>query len=97
MDRTPPPTPGSNAKPAHLHQAAQPTAPAPAPDQLLRIDDVERLTGIRKSSLYAKIKTGGFPCPVRITARSVAWPSSRVQAWIQARIAEADQQQGGIA
>lgn len=59
-------------------------------DTILRRADVERVTGLRTSSLYEKIGAGEFPKPVRINARSVGWPASEVQAWIAARIAERD-------
>jgi prophage regulatory protein len=41
-----------------------------------------------RSSLYALIKKGEFPKPVKITgARAVAWSSQAVDAWVAARIA----------
>ncbi len=41
-------------------------------DRLLRRPDVEAVTGLSRSSLYAKMDSGDFPCPVRIGARAVA-------------------------
>lgn len=71
----------------------QPTAPVPG--RLLRLDAVEHLTGLRKSSVYTYMasKEHGFPTPVRIGARAVAWRESDVLAWIAAR-AEARPQGG---
>lgn len=59
----------------------------PAPGRLLRLDAVENLTGLRKSSIYTYMasKSHGFPTPVRIGARAVAWRESDVLAWIAAR------------
>ena len=59
----------------------------PAPGRLLRLDAVENLTGLRKSSIYTYManKSQGFPGPLRIGARAVAWRESDVLAWIAAR------------
>ncbi len=59
-----------------------------SPERLLRLPDVERLTGLRKSSIYTymgKVNGHGFPVPVRLTARSVAWRESDVLRWIASR------------
>lgn len=61
---------------------------APQPTgRLLRLDAVENLTGLRKSSIYTYMasKAHGFPTPVRIGARAVAWRESEVLAWIESR------------
>jgi prophage regulatory protein len=57
------------------------------PGRLLRLDRVEDITGLRKSSIYTYMakKEHGFPTPVRIGARAVAWRESDVLAWIAGR------------
>ena len=52
---------------------------------LLRLAQVENATGLKKSAIYEKIKTGGFPVAVRLGSRSVAWRSDEIQRWIQER------------
>ena len=52
---------------------------------LIRLPEVMRRTGFGRSSLYAYIKRGQFPAPVRLGERSVAWKSSDVDAWIESR------------
>ena len=54
--------------------------------QLLRIHEVTKLTGLSRSSVYKQIKLKNFPCGVKITDRSTAWPSEEVEAWIADRI-----------
>lgn len=55
---------------------------------LMRREQVQAQTGLCRSTLYALIKKGDFPKPVKITgARAVAWPSLAVNAWVQSRIA----------
>jgi prophage regulatory protein len=66
-------------------ETKQPTPPATG--RLLRLDAVENLTGLRKSSIYTYMasKAHGFPTPVRIGSRAVAWRESEVFAWCESR------------
>ena len=52
---------------------------------LLRRPDVEKATGLSRSTIYAMMAEGSFPKPIRITKRAVAWHASDVRAWIEAR------------
>jgi prophage regulatory protein len=64
------------------------SAPSPRqPEALLRLPEVERITGLKKSSIYAGMKAGTFPKCVHIGPRAVAWPQSRIEAW-QSRVLE---------
>jgi len=58
-------------------------------EKLLRLPDVMRQTGLRRAAIYARIREGIFPPPVKIGKRAVAWPESEVQAWIAERVADA--------
>lgn len=69
------------------------TKPVIPRDRLLRLPDVETATGCKKSTIYKLMKEGKFPPCVRITARMAAWPESAVLAWVQARIAGAQEVQ----
>lgn len=66
------------------------TRPQVKRDRLLRMPEVEAVTGLKKSSLYSLQRRGAFPNPVRISARCTAWPESAVLQWVQARIAESE-------
>ena len=77
----------------HLAQSApRPAAVVPLVprDRLLRLRDVEALVGVKKSTIYALMKQGDFPKCIYVTARTVAWPESRVHAWLQKRIEESE-------
>ncbi len=52
---------------------------------LLRRPDVEKATGLSRSTIYAMMAEGSFPKPIRIAKRAVAWHASDVRAWIEAR------------
>ncbi|MDB5761587.1 MAG: AlpA family transcriptional regulator [Herminiimonas sp.] len=59
-------------------------------EALIRKREVLRLTGWSDSTLYLRMADNTFCRPVRIGPRSVAWPASEVQAYIQKCIAERD-------
>lgn len=56
---------------------------------LLRLHQVQVLTGLSRSSIYALIKQGAFPRPVLIGTRAVAWNSLAIQQWITDRLNQA--------
>jgi len=58
-------------------------APAGA---LLRLRQVLNLTGLGKSSIYARISAGTFPRPISLGPRSVAWVEDEVRAWIAQQV-----------
>jgi len=61
-------------------------APARAPlGAFLRRPEVERETGLSRSTIYERIAAGTFPKPRRIGPRAVAWPASQIEAWKAAR------------
>jgi prophage regulatory protein len=42
------------------------------------------------SSLYSAMERSGFPRPIKLGERSVAWVEEEVDAWIEARRAQRD-------
>ena len=70
-------------------QLVSDTRPQVKRDKLLRLPDVEALTGCKKSTIYNLMRAGKFVQPVRISARCTAWPESAVLQWVQDRIAAA--------
>ena len=60
------------------------------PVRLLRIDEVQRRVGLRRTAIYQRIKDGAFPRAVPLTATARAWREDEVSAWIAARIALRD-------
>ncbi len=65
-----------------------PAAPLTQHTALIRRKEVERLTALSRSRLYALIKTGEFPPPIRLGAMSVAWLETEIHEWIAHRIAD---------
>lgn len=71
-----------------VHQA-RPVVPR---DRLIRLPEVESMTGCKKSTIYQMIGAGDFPRPIRLTARAVAWPETAVLQWVQDRIGQCQKQ-----
>jgi prophage regulatory protein len=65
--------------------ASRATTP-PKPGCLLRLHLVEEKTGLKKSTIYAGMKAGTFPAPVRLSARAVGWREEVVDSWIVSRL-----------
>lgn len=56
--------------------------------RILRRDEVERITGFKRSHLYNLMKEGRFPAAKRIGLRAVCWDSHEINCWISERLAE---------
>jgi len=54
---------------------------------MLRVRDVKSRTGYARSTIYAYIKTGLFPRPVKMGARLSAWPANEINTLTAARTA----------
>ena len=58
----------------------------PAPRRvLIRRKEVERLTGLSRSTIYAWMRQGRFPQSVRLGPRTVRWDFDEVQDFICTR------------
>lgn len=58
-------------------------------DRLLRLPEVESLTGIKKSTIYELMRQGKFPRHIKLNRRMAMWPETAVLQWVQDRIQEA--------
>jgi prophage regulatory protein len=57
---------------------------------LIRLPEVCRRTGKKRSSIYREIAAGIFPRPVRIGERASAWVEPEIDAFIAQLISERD-------
>jgi prophage regulatory protein len=62
---------------------------------VLRRADVERATGLPRSTIYELMARGTFPKPIRLSARAVGWLEAEILAWQKDRLAERDRHNGG--
>ena len=59
--------------------------------ELSKLPEIKHLTRLSKSSIYAAIKKGLFPKPIKIGRRAVAWKLQDIRNWIQNRAEGAEQ------
>jgi prophage regulatory protein len=53
--------------------------------QFLRLQDLEQIIGLSKSTIYSMIDLGEFPRQIKLSERAVGWCSVEIQAWIDER------------
>lgn len=53
--------------------------------QILRLPDVMRFTGLRRTSIYQMMADGIFPRSVKLGPRSTGWRVGDLRTWLQAR------------
>jgi prophage regulatory protein len=54
-------------------------------DQCIRLREVERLTGLSKSTIYRLEALGSFPSRVKLSERASGWKSNEVTSWLANR------------
>lgn len=52
---------------------------------ILRRRDVEKATGLSRSTIYLMMSEGRFPRPVRLSARAVGWLEQDISMWQESR------------
>ena len=51
----------------------------------IRRHEVEKLTGLSRSTIYDLMGKGQFPRPVKLTGKAVGWPESAISEWLNSR------------
>ena len=54
--------------------------------QILKLSEVKRITGMSGSSIYRGAANGTFPKQIKLGERSSGWLKSEVEQWLQERI-----------
>ena len=54
-------------------------------DVLLTRREVERRTGLSRSTIYRKMSDGTFPVPLKVSERAVRWRDSDIRAYVDSR------------
>ncbi len=66
------------------------TTTTTAAPRLIRLKEVMRLTGLSRSTIYAKMDAGTFPRQRKITPTIAVWSEVEVIAWIAEVLAQAN-------
>lgn len=53
--------------------------------RLLRLPEVEAITGLSRNTILRLVKLGLFPPPIRIGPRAVAWRWLDIKKWLDTR------------
>jgi len=56
--------------------------------RLIRFPEVEKLTGLARSSIYKKISDEDFPKPIKLGERCTAFVETEISQWIEQKITE---------
>ncbi len=59
-----------------------------APGQLWALPRVEEEVGLKRSSIYAMVREGRFPPPIKISRRVSRWSETAVKGWVADRVEE---------
>jgi prophage regulatory protein len=59
------------------------------PIRLVRLPEVIGITGLRRSSIYARIQAGRFPTAIPLGGHAVGWIEAEIIQWVNERVAEA--------
>lgn len=68
-----------------MGNATQQTTPHTA--QFYRLPHIKQRLSVSGSSIWAWVKAGKFPKPIKLSANCTAWNAADVEAWAQTRIA----------
>jgi len=54
----------------------------------MRIPEVVEVTGLPKTTIWRRVKSGDFPAPVRLgslATRSIGWREGEIKRWLDSR------------
>lgn len=51
--------------------------------RLMPLQEVMKVTGIARATIYKKINEGSFPKAVKLSSTCVRWRSDEIETWIQ--------------
>ena len=57
-------------------------------ERIMRIPEVVKVTGLSRTTIWRRVKSGDFPPPVRLgslATRSVGWREGEVKRWLDSR------------
>lgn len=70
-----------------LVQNETPSLRPTSPNDLIRREEVIKMVGLSRSTIYTLMKNSEFPLSIKLSERSVAWRRGDIQSWINYKIA----------
>ncbi len=53
--------------------------------RVLRFNDIHAITGLSRTSIWRRVRSGDFPQPISLGGSSVGWLSDEVTDWLKSR------------
>jgi predicted DNA-binding transcriptional regulator AlpA len=53
-------------------------------DRVIRLDDVKRITGLSRTTIWEMERAGKFPKHLQLTAKAIGWLESQIVSWMEA-------------
>ena len=54
--------------------------------RILKLKEVCSIVGLKPSTIYKLMSSGGFPKQIKLTAKSVGWANNEINHWISLKI-----------
>jgi prophage regulatory protein len=64
----------------------QSTQPAIPQEKIIKLPQVEQITGLSRASIYKRIKSGVFPKQIKLGLRASGWVESEVYGYVNSLI-----------
>lgn len=64
------------------------------PTQFYRLPHLKQRLGVSGSSIWAWVKAGKFPKPIKLSENCTAWNAEDIEAWAQSRITASQVERG---
>jgi predicted DNA-binding transcriptional regulator AlpA len=53
-------------------------------DRVIRLNDVKRITGLSRTTIWEMERAGKFPKHLQLTAKAIGWLESQIVSWMEA-------------
>lgn len=57
--------------------------------RILRLPEVQKMTGLSRSTIYLRVAQGNFPKQILLGGRAMGWPEDEIEGWIEKQIEKA--------
>ena len=54
--------------------------------RILKLKEVCSIVGLKPSTIYKLMSSGGFPKQIKLTAKSVGWANNEINHWVSLKI-----------
>ena len=54
--------------------------------RILKLKEVCSIVGLKPSTIYKLMSSGGFPQQIKLTAKSVGWANNEINHWVSLKI-----------